>query len=185
MNRYLLRAEDCMLLVIDIQDRLYQAMEKGFRETFLKNSLILLEAAKVLDMPVVVSEQYPGGLGPTLDEVKGRIEGVPRFEKMSFSCCRDRALKDRIDAPARKTVIVCGIETHVCVFQTVMDLLMAGYRVVVADDAVCSRRAHDRSTALFEMGRAGARIYSTEMIAFMLLERAGTPRFKQLSPLFK
>lgn len=185
MNKYLLSAEDCMLLVIDIQERLYQAMEKDFRETFLKNGVILLEAAQVFGMPVVVSEQYPKGLGSTLDEVQGRIAGVPRLEKISFSCCRDQAIRERINGLSRKNVIVCGIETHVCVFQTVIDLLMAGYRVVVADDAVCSRRAHDRLTALSEMAKSGARICSTEMIAFMLLERAGTPAFKQLSPLFK
>ncbi|HQI00533.1 MAG TPA: isochorismatase family protein [Deltaproteobacteria bacterium] len=185
MNDYLLHPEDCMLMVVDIQERLYDAMEKGFREVFLGNSTILLETAAAFGIPIIVSEQYPKGLGTTLPEVKSRLGTAPRYEKLAFSCCRDAAIKAALDASARKKVIVAGIEAHVCVFQTVIDLLGAGYRVTVADDAVCSRRASDRSTALFEMGRAGALLYSTEMIAFALLEKAGTPQFKQLSPLFR
>jgi hypothetical protein len=185
MNKYLLQADDCLLMVVDIQKRLMAAMEEGFKGTFLKNSIILIEASKGLSLPLLVSEQYPGGLGNTIDEVGSLLEGVPRYEKMFFSCYRDQAIQARVDELARKTVIVTGIETHVCVFQTVVDLLMAGYRVVVADDAVCSRRGHDRQTALVEMGRAGAVVYSTEMVVFMLLEKAGTERFKKVSPLFR
>jgi len=185
MNEYFLRPEDCTLMVIDIQERLYDAMEEGFREVLLKNSTILLESAAVFGIPLIVSEQYPKGLGPTVPEVKSRIGAAPRYEKLTFSCCRDAAIKASLDASARKRVIVAGIEAHVCVFQTVIDLISAGYRVVVAEDAVCSRRTSDRNTALFEMSRAGALLYSTEMIAFALLEKAGTPQFKQLSPLFK
>jgi nicotinamidase-related amidase len=185
MNEYLLRPEDCMLMVIDIQQRLYDAMEEGFREVFLRNSTVLLEAAAVFGMPLIVSEQYPKGLGDTIPEVSTRITGVPKYEKLSFSCYRDAAIKAALDGPAKKTVIVIGIEAHVCVFQTVIDLLNSGYRVVVADDAVCSRRVSDRNTSLFEMSRAGALLYSTEMIVFALLEKAGTVQFKQLAPLFK
>jgi nicotinamidase-related amidase len=185
MTKYLLSDRECMLLVVDIQERLHAAMEQGFREVYLKNAGILLETTKVFSMPVMVSEQYPKGLGSTVPEVARLIEGVPRYEKLSFSCYRDPAIQAAVDASDRKTVIVAGIETHVCVFQTVLDLLMAGYRVVVADDAVCSRRPHDRQAALLEMGRAGALVYSTEMISFMLMEKAGTPEFRRLSPLFR
>jgi nicotinamidase-related amidase len=185
MNKYLLRAEDCMLLVVDIQQRLFVAMEEGFKGTFLKNGIILMESAKALGLPIVVTEQYPKGLGATIDEVGAVLEGAPRYEKLFFSCYRDQAIQEAIDGAGRKTVIVSGIETHVCVFQTVVDLLMAGYRVVVASDAVCSRKASDRLTALDEMARAGALVYSTEMIVFMLLEKAGTEPFKKLSPLFR
>lgn len=185
MSVHPLRAEDCMLMVVDIQQRLFAAMEEGFRDTFLKNARILIQAAQGLDLPVVVTEQYSKGLGSTIDEVASVLEGVPRYEKLFFSCYRDRAIQAAVDGLSRKTVLILGIETHVCVFQTVLDLLMAGYRVVVADDAVCSRRAHDRQTALAELGRAGALVYSTEMIAFMLLEKAGTQAFRKLSPLFR
>jgi nicotinamidase-related amidase len=185
MNKYLLRAEDCMLLVVDIQQRLFVTMEEGFKETFLKNGIILMESAKGLGLPIVVTEQYPKGLGVTIDEVGAVLEEAPRYEKLFFSCYRDQGIQQAIDGAGRKTVIVSGIETHVCVFQTVVDLLMAGYRVVVASDAVCSRKGSDRLTALDEMARAGALVYSTEMIAFMLLEKAGTEAFKKLSPLFR
>jgi nicotinamidase-related amidase len=185
MNKYLLRTEDCMLMVVDIQQKLFASMEEGFKETFLRNSIILMESAKALGLPIVVSEQYPRGLGSTIDEVASVLQGIPRHEKLFFSCYRDQGIQAAVDGLARKTVIVAGIETHVCVFQTVIDLLMAGYRVVVADDAVCSRKHHDRETSLMEMGKAGALVYSTEMIVFMLLEKAGTELFKGISPLFR
>lgn len=185
MNNFLLQAEDCMVMVIDIQERLFGVMQEQFKAMLLRNSGILLETAKALNVPLIVTEQYPKGLGRTIPEIDEHIHGLPRCEKMFFSCCRDQGIRERIEATARKTVIVMGIETHVCVFQTVIDLLMAGYRVVAASDAVCSRRESDRREALMEMGRAGALIYSTEMIAFMLLEKAGTPQFKQLAPFFK
>jgi|ADurb_H2B_02_Slu_FD_contig_31_1730075_length_1336_multi_2_in_0_out_0_2 hypothetical protein len=185
MNSFLLHADDCMAMVIDIQEKLFAVMEQSTGAALLRNSRILLETAKTLDIPLIVTEQYPGGLGRTVPEIGGRIRGLPLFEKTFFSCCRDTAIRERIEAIARKTVIVMGIEAHVCVFQTVIDLLMAGYRVVVASDAVCSRRESDRNEALHEMRRAGSLVYSTEMIAFMLLEKAGTLQFKQLAPLFK
>ncbi len=185
MSSYLLRAEDCLLMTVDIQQKLFAAMEEGSRETFLKNSIILLETARVFEMPILISEQYPKGLGPTIDEIGAHVTGMPRYEKLHFSLYRDPVINTRVNSLAKKTVIVTGIEAHVCVFQTVMDLLMAGYRVIVAEDAVCSRRDRDRQTALAEMGRAGAAVYSTEMTAFMLLEKAGTEQFKKLAPLFR
>ncbi|MEN6446928.1 MAG: isochorismatase family protein [Syntrophaceae bacterium] len=180
-----LNRDDCFLLVVDIQQRLYDAMEAGFRETFLRNSIILIEAAKACGIPIVVSEQYPGGLGDTIDAVGQHITGIPRMEKLSFSCRRDRAIRERIDSLGRGTAIVCGIEAHVCVMQTAFDLMATGYPVVVSDDAVCSRRVHDRLSALDSMARSGALVYSTEAIAFMLIEKAGTELFRQLSPLFR
>lgn len=185
MGLHPLRTEDCMLMVVDIQQKLFAAMEEGYRDTFLKNALTLIRTVRGLDLPVVVTEQYPKGLGSTIDEVAAVLQGVPRHEKLFFSCYRDQAIQAAVDGLCRKTAVILGIEAHVCVFQTVLDLLMAGYRVVVADDAVCSRRAHDRQTALAELGRAGALVYSTEMIAFVLLEKAGTLPFKKLSPLFR
>ena len=185
MNNYILHANDSLLMVVDIQERLYAAMEPGFRETFVKNSTILIKTAQAFDMPLVVSEQYPKGLGATIDKIASLTGEVKRFEKMHFSCYRDPAIQTHVDALSRKNVIVIGIEAHVCVYQTVIDLLMAGYRVVVADDAVCSRRQHDRVTALNRMAEAGALVYTTEMTAFALLEKAGTAEFKQVSPLFR
>lgn len=177
--------DDCFLMVVDIQQRLYDAMEEGFRATFLRNSIILIEAAKASGIPIVVSEQYPRGLGDTIDAIGQHTTGLPRLEKLSFSCWRDRAIRERIDSLCRGTAIICGIEAHVCVMQTAFDLMAAGYQAVVSDDAVCSRRIHDRLSALGAMERSGALVYSTEAITFMLIEKAGTELFRKLSPLFR
>lgn len=185
MNNYFIRPEDCMVLTIDIQERLYSAMEKDFQGTFVKNAAIMLEVAKAFGIPILVSEQYPRGLGKTIDEIADIIGEIPRFEKLYFSCYRDRDIRGELEQIARKTVIVLGIEAHVCVYQSVLDLLMAGYRVVVVNDAVCSRRRDDRLTALGALEGAGAVICSTETLAFMFLEKAGTEEFKKLSPLFR
>ncbi len=185
MNKFLLQAEDCAVMVIDIQEKLFAVMDERFRSLLIRNSRILVETAQALDMPIVVTEQYPKGMGGTILEIGEHIRGIQRYEKLYFSCYRDPAIRDRTDSLARKTVIVAGMETHVCVFQTVIDLLMAGYRVVIAGDAVSSRRELDREEAIIEMRSAGALIYSTEMIAFMLLEKAGTTQFKRLAPFFK
>jgi len=183
MNRYYIRPEDCMMLVVDIQQKLFGAMQNDFRDVFVKNSAIMLNVARAFEMPILVTEQYPEGLGPTIDEID--ISEIPRFEKLSFSCQRDSSIRSELEKMNRKTVIVIGIEAHVCVYQTVIDLLMSGYRTVVISDAVCSRREHDRLTALSAMDNAGAVIISTETAAFMFLERAGTGLFKKLSSLFK
>ncbi len=185
MNKYLLQAEDCAVMVIDIQEKLFAVMDERFRSMLIRNSRILVETAQTLDMPILVTEQYTKGMGGTIPEIGEHVRDLPRYEKIYFSCYRDPAIRERTDALARKTMIVAGIETHVCVFQTVIDLLMAGYRVVVAGDAVSSRRELDREEAIEEMRSAGALIYSSEMIAFMLLEKAGTPQFKRLAPFFK
>jgi nicotinamidase-related amidase len=185
MTKYVIRSQECVLLTIDIQQKLFVAMDKDFKEVFLKNSAILLEVAKVFDIPILVSEQYPQGLGKTVDEIENIIEGIPRFEKEYFSCMKDQGLRSELEKRAGKTIIVIGIEAHVCVYQTVLDLLLKGYRTVVISDAVCSRRRHDRLTALAALENAGAVIVSTETLAFMLLEKAGTVQFKKLAPLFK
>jgi len=184
-KRYLIIPEDCLLLVIDIQDRLYNAMESDFREVFLNNGKILIETMHAFACPVVVTEQYPRGLGATLSDIGALIEGLHKYEKLAFSCCRDDNIASVIDDSGKKTVIVTGIETHVCVLQTVLDLLCRGYKVVVAADAVCSRRDYDRIYALDAMAGAGALVYTTEAIAFMLLERAGTDIFKKISPFLR
>ncbi len=185
LEKFLLTPKECMLLVIDIQERLYAAMEPAFKETMVKNANILIETAKAFEMPIVVSEQYPKGLGNTITPLEENLKEIPKTEKLFFSCCREEPIKASIRKEKRGTVIVLGIETHVCVLQTVLDLLYDGYDVVLASDAVCSRREFDRTASIEAMRDAGAIIYPTESIAFMLMEKAGTLVFKQLSPLFK
>ena len=185
MSKFQFKPQESLLLVIDIQERLHQAMEEARRSAYVKNSGILIKTAQAFDMPIVVSEQYPRGLGATIPEIKSLLGDAAVYEKLAFSCWDEAPIRASIEAAGRATVIVIGIEAHVCVLQTVMDLMAAGYKTVVAADAVCSRNASDRETALQAMSASGAVAYSTESIAFMLLQRAGTPEFKQISPLFK
>jgi nicotinamidase-related amidase len=180
-----LKRDECLLMVVDIQERLHAAMEEQFKNTYIKNSIILIETAKACKIPVIVTEQYPKGLGPTVAEMSGHLEGIPRYEKLSFSCYRNENIKKAIRSTGRKTAVMSGIETHVCVMQTAIDLVADGYKVVIAADAVCSRRAHDRVKSLDALARLDVLVYPTETIAFMLIEKAGTDIFKQLSPMFK
>ena len=185
MNKFIIRPEDTMLLVIDIQERLFGVMEEQFKPALIKNNAILIKTAKTFGISVVVSEQYPKGLGSTIPELAELLTDVPKIEKLYFSCFREDPVRKAIVATGKKNIIVTGIETHVCVLQTVLDLLQKDYNPVVASDAVLSRNASDRLAAIEAMRDAGAIIYPTETVAFMLLEKAGTTEFKQLSPLFK
>jgi nicotinamidase-related amidase len=182
---FILKREDTALIVIDMQEKLAAAMKEEIIEQVVKNSGILIETAKLFGMPIVVSEQYRKGLGCTVPALQERITGVGVSEKLHFDCMKDDALARSIAAAGRKTFIISGIETHVCVLQTALSLLGQGYRVVIASDAVASRRKHDWEYSLRALAQAGAVIYPTETISFMLLEKAGTAEFKKLSPLFK
>jgi len=184
-NAFMLKREDTALIVIDIQERLAAAMKEKIMEQVVKNTAILIETAKTFGMPMVVSEQYRKGLGQTLPALQEKIAGCDVLEKLHFDCTRDDALGRNIASVGRKTFVITGIETHVCVFQTALSLLRGGYRVVVASDAVASRRKHDWEFSLRALAQAGAVIYPTETISFLLLEKAGTAEFKKLAPLFK
>lgn len=185
MNKFIIRSDDTALLVIDIQERLFNAMEKELKPALIKNNAILIKTSRAFGMQVVVSEQYPKGLGPTIPEMAELLSDIPRIEKLYFSCFSEESVKKAINDAGKKNIIITGIETHVCVLQTVLDLIDAGYNPVVASDAVLSRNASDRLAAIESMRDAGAVIYPTETISFMLLEKAGTQEFKQISPLFK
>lgn len=184
-EKYNLSRDGSALVVIDIQERLAAAMDPKVMEQVVKNASILIETAGVFTMPIVVSEQYRKGLGPTLPAVQEKIGGIAVHEKLHFDCVRDDALGAALAGTGRGTFILTGIETHVCVFQTALSLLGKGYRVVVASDAVASRRKHDWEYSLRSLADAGAVIYPTETISFMLLEKAGTQEFKKLAPMFK
>lgn len=185
MKNFAIESADSLLMIIDIQDRLFQAMSGSTMENLKKNCSILLQTAAEFKIPVIVSEQYRKGLGETIPELKPLIAGAVNLEKLYFDCMKDSEIKKAVTATGRKTVIVTGIESHICVFQTALSLLAEGYRVIIAKDAVGSRRTDDLDAALDMLSKAGAVIYPTETIAFMVLEKAGTPEFKKLSPLFK
>jgi nicotinamidase-related amidase len=175
----MLDRERTALVVVDVQEAFRPAV--GEFDAVARNAGVLAQGARVLGLPIVVTEQYPRGLGATVPEVSTHLDGVPRHEKTAFSACRANGFS----LDGRSQALVCGIEAHVCVQQTVQDLLEAGVEVHVAADAVTSRTALNRRLGLEKMEGSGAVITSTEMALFELLERAGTPEFKAIQGLVK
>jgi len=180
----LLDRSKSVVSVVDIQEKLAALMAE--RERVVANSCKLIRAALRLGVPMVVTEQYPKGLGPTVPEVVDALgsEYAP-IEKLVFGCCGAPAYMERLDATRRTQVVLCGMATHVCVLQTCLALLEKGLEVYVAADAVCSRRAELERPALEQMRQAGAVITSVESVLFQWLERAGTPEFKDVLKLIK
>ncbi|MFO0992433.1 MAG: hydrolase [Hyphomicrobiales bacterium] len=179
----LINQSKAQLLLIDMQERLLPAMAAA--ERVLKHAIILAKAARTLDLPISISEQYPKGLGHTVAPLKDEIGNAPVDEKIEFSCWKNAALRDRITQNKREQVIVAGIETHVCALQTAMDLKEAGYQVFVVADAMSSRVEPSAELAFARMQQAGIAIVTTEMVVFEALGAAGTPEFKQLSALIR
>ncbi len=146
---------------------------------------VLLEGATLLGVPVTISEQYPKGLGATLPHLLAAAPQATRIEKTHFSCADDPTLAGHLDGQARRTVVVAGIEAHVCVLTTVMDLRSRGFEVVVAADAVASRNPASREHAIATMRQCGAWVVPVESILFRLQRQAGVGCFKQLSNLVR
>lgn len=179
--RLTLNNEEALLLVIDVQERINGVMVSDAHAARIE---LLMEVAKLLQVPMIVTEQYPKGLGSTIGELAQQMDGNA-LEKDSFSCAREPEVLEAIRATGSRQVLVTGIEAHVCVLQTSLDLLEAGFNVHVPHDAVNSRRAADRDWALQRMMAAGAVISSTESALFELLGRCDTPQFKTVAKLLK
>ena len=184
-NKFLLDPEKSVLVVIDVQEKLCAAMDENALRQLTKNTGILLESANELAIPVVFTEQYVKGLGSTLSELKGRAPAATCHEKLTFSCCGNEAFVEQLEESGRTQVIVTGMETHVCVLQTVIELLGEGFNVHIVKDAVMSRSSDNKQTAIEAMVLAGAVPASTESVVFQLLKIAGTESFKKLSKLVK
>lgn len=180
----LLDASKSSLLIVDVQEKLLPAMAEG--NTVVAKCQTLLASAQELLLPVTISEQYPKGLGRTVSAISSNAAQV--FEKMAFSCWRDDGLRAHLTAlheGGRPQVIVAGIEAHVCVLQTAVDLAQAGFAVSVVADAVSSRKQQSAELALGRMGLLGVQVINTEMAVFELLGKAGSPAFKRLSALIR
>lgn len=177
----LLRAEQSTLLLIDIQEKLLPAIADG--EAIAHHSAWLLQLAHKMQVPVIATEQYPRGLGPTIAELRTQLATGKVLEKLFFSAVADGALLQSADSH-RSQWVVAGMEAHVCVLQTVLELLDAGQQVCVVAEAIGSRQASDKQLALQRMHTAGAVIVSREMVAFEWLRQAGTLLFKQVSQTF-
>jgi nicotinamidase-related amidase len=171
------------VLVVDVQERLLPAVRKA--KTVLARTTLLARAARQLGVPLWVTEQYPRGLGPTVAGLIEALGNQPRREKLTFSALGAEGLRAELTGGSVTDVVLCGIETHVCVCQTALDLRTAGCRVFVAVDAVSSRMAADHKAGLARMRAAGVLPVSVEMVIFEWLERADTEEFKQLLPLLK
>ncbi len=184
-NKFLLEPAKAVLVVIDVQERLCAAMDQDALRQLTGHVGILLESAKELAIPVIFTEQYVKGLGSTLTELKERMPAAPFHEKLTFSSCGNEAFVAQLEASGRTQVIVCGMETHVCVLQTAIDLLGDGFVVHVVKDAVMSRNSDNKQTAFEAMVLAGAVPTSTEAVVFQLLKIAGTESFRKLSKLVK
>ena len=178
---HLLRRDDAALLVIDVQERINAVMSD---QSHLPNIEVLMDSCAALEVPTVVTEQYPKGLGATVSTL-ARESHDPPVAKDTFSCARQPASRSAIQDLGRRQILVTGIETHVCVLQTAMDLLQAGYEVHVPHDAVNSRRPEDKEWALRRMAAAGAVITTSESALFEMLERCGTDDFKTVARLIK
>ena len=185
LDSYYLDKKRLALVVIDVQDSLVQAMKPEVSEAVIRNISILIHAAKTLEFAILCTEQYPKGLKRTIPSIRKALEPLEPFEKITFSAVRDQVFMDGLSDLGLTQLIVTGMESHVCVFQTVLDLLGRGYLVHVPQDAVCSRTKQNWRTGLLLMERAGAVVTSTETLTFQLLERAGTATFKAIAPLIK
>jgi len=179
----MLSCADTVLLVVDIQEKLVRAMNA--REELVLRAQQLVQGARVLNVPVLCTEQNPKGLGPTVPEIAAHMPGARPISKFSFGCCASEDFMRALQAAARRNVLIAGIETHVCVYQTAVELIAKGYRVEVVADACSSRTLQNKQTGLDKMRDAGAAMTSVETALFELLKVADGPLFKQILSIVK
>ena len=179
----IIQKEKCALLVIDLQEKILSVINNN--ERVISNSLKLINGFNIMNVPVFITEQYPKGLGNTDPRILSAMENIKPIEKMTFSCYGSEELVHNLHEYDIHRIVVCGIESHVCVIQTVLDLIFNKFQVFVASDAVSSRRQFDYEMSLRRMGANGAEISLTESILFEMLNVAGTEEFKAISKLVK
>jgi nicotinamidase-related amidase len=179
MDKFILNKDNSVLVIVDIQDKLSVVMDQ--KKKITTSCLHLIEAAKLLGIPIIVTEQYPKGLGHTINEIKEALPDYAPLEKVSFDCCRGDGFLQKIASLRKTHIILTGMETHVCVLQTCLGLLGRGYFVHLVSDAVSSRKKDDYKTGREMMRDAGTVVTCTETVLFQLLEKAGTPEFKAIS----
>jgi nicotinamidase-related amidase len=180
----MLSVKNSVLVVIDMQEKLSRAMHD--RENLVTNAVKIIHGAKVLGLPVIWTEQNPGGLGPTLREIREHIPADSEpIIKLTFSCCAEPAFLDKLNATGRKQALVLGIESHVCVCQTIIDLIDMGYETHIICDAVSSRTTENKLIGIERSKQAGAIITSVEMALFELLKVAEGDKFKQILKIVK
>ncbi len=180
----MLQTEHTILVLIDVQGNLAHAMHN--KESLFENLKKLIQGVQVLNIPIIVTEQYPKGLGPTLPDIAALLPpGTQPISKVHFSCCGDTTFMQALTDYNRRQVLVAGIETHICVYQTTAELVQHGYEVELVTDAISSRTAENRELGLTKMRQLGAGSTSVEMALFELLQVAGSDQFKQIQKIIK
>ena len=179
----MLDIQQCCLTVVDVQGKLAQLMHG--REALFKNIQILVRAAKILEIPILWCQQCPDALGPTVPEIAQLLADMEPVNKSAFSCCGDEQFNTGLKELARNQILLCGIETHVCIYQTAVDLLRQDFNVNVIADAVSSRALENKQIALNRLAVEGANITCTETVLFELLKTAEHPKFRQIAKLIK
>lgn len=175
--------EETAGLIIDIQERLFPAMHE--KEAFLKKSLMLIRGLQILNIPTITTQQYTKGLGETLEEVKSAIPAFDFLEKRDFSCCGDASAGEKFAAMEKKNIVICGIESHVCVLQTALDLQAAGFNPIVVIDAVSSRFESDKQLVIERFRFENIMMASVESILFELVGSSQSSAFREISKLVK
>ena len=175
--------ENSVMLLVDVQGQLAQLMHR--KEELFKRLEIMIQGIKAMGVPIIWMEQIPSKLGPTTDRIAALMEGQTPIEKFSFSCCAEPVFMEAFNALGRDQVLMTGIETHICVFQTGMELMEKGYRVQVVSDCVSSRTQENKQIGLDRLAQAGARITSVEMAFFELMKAAEGDVFRQVVKLIK
>lgn len=182
----LLDIENSLLLIVDIQTKLVSVMPEGAAEDMIENSNRLITAAQLLNIPILMTEQYPQGLGSTVDALKTKLDSkVIRLEKTQFSCCAANHFNSTLQATERKQIIIVGQEAHVCILQTALELIQQGYQVHIVEDAVCSRKAEHKFYALQRMQQQGAIINNFESVLFEWLKDSRHQHFATISQLLR
>lgn len=178
----MLDIENSVIVIIDIQEKLVNAVGEF---SPVGNATKLAKAASILNIPVIVTEQYPQGLGATVSDVKKNLEKCITLEKTSFSALRTPSFAEELSKTAKKQVVICGIEAHICVYQTICDLLEQDYEVYFVKDASASRNKHEFKTGVDLIKQNGAKVTCTEVVLFEWLKTSKHPNFKEIQALIK
>lgn len=173
-------ASDSQLLIVDIQKKLGSAMPSKVLNRVVLNTILLSGSAQLLDVPVLLTEQYPAGLGSTDDNVLAVLENYQSFEKTAFSATGAPGLTNTLEENARKQIVIAGMEAHVCILQSAISLLELGYQVFVVEDAICSRRLENYQNALDRMRQANVQVVSAESVAFEWMGDSTHAKFKDI-----
>jgi nicotinamidase-related amidase len=175
--------DDALVIVVDIQERLFPVIHE--KEILERNVNILVQGVQALEIPVIVTEQYKKGLGETIESLRQLVDGYPHFEKTAFSCCDDAAFMSALEQTGKKSVILTGVESHICLLQTAIDLKARGFIPVVVEDCVSSRTYENKRIAMERLRQEGVVVTSYESVLFELCRFATGDAFKTISKLIK